>query len=62
MIYFEKYVLFICITTDKCFQMYWITAALIIATLSVIVIIIMGAHLYKYQQKGMHYFVLTYQF
>ncbi|XP_058637051.1 uncharacterized protein LOC131543584 isoform X2 [Onychostoma macrolepis] len=36
---------------DKCFQTHWITAALIIATLSVIVIIIMGAHLYKYQQK-----------
>ncbi|XP_052416953.1 uncharacterized protein LOC127961751 [Carassius gibelio] len=36
---------------DKCFQTHWNTAALIIATLSVIVIIIMGAQLYKYQQK-----------
>uniref|UniRef100_A0A673L608 Uncharacterized LOC107708032 n=1 Tax=Sinocyclocheilus rhinocerous TaxID=307959 RepID=A0A673L608_9TELE len=40
---------------DKCFQTHWITAALIIVTLSVIVIIIMGAQLYKYRQKdGMH--------
>ncbi|XP_059382419.1 uncharacterized protein LOC132117265 [Carassius carassius] len=36
---------------DKCFQTHWTTVALIIATLSVIVIIIMGAQLYKYQQK-----------
>uniref|UniRef100_A0A8C1J6K2 Ig-like domain-containing protein n=1 Tax=Cyprinus carpio TaxID=7962 RepID=A0A8C1J6K2_CYPCA len=40
---------------DKCFQTHWITAALIMVTLSVIVIIIMGAQLYKYWQKdGMH--------
>ncbi|XP_042583095.1 uncharacterized protein LOC122137933 [Cyprinus carpio] len=36
---------------DKCFQTHWTTAALIIITLSVIVIIIMGAQLYKYRQK-----------
>ncbi|XP_050958434.1 uncharacterized protein LOC127159687 isoform X2 [Labeo rohita] len=40
---------------DKCFQTHWITAALIIVTLFVIMIIIMGAQLYKYRQKdGMH--------
>ncbi|XP_073692788.1 uncharacterized protein [Garra rufa] len=37
---------------DKCFQTHWITAALITITLSVIVITIMGAQLYKYRQKG----------
>uniref|UniRef100_A0A671KGE4 Uncharacterized LOC107674797 n=1 Tax=Sinocyclocheilus anshuiensis TaxID=1608454 RepID=A0A671KGE4_9TELE len=45
---------------DKCFQTHWITAALIIVTLSVIVIIIMGAQLYKYRQKdGMQNSQLT---
>ncbi|KAL1271794.1 hypothetical protein QQF64_030810 [Cirrhinus molitorella] len=37
---------------DKCFQTHWITSTLITVTLSVIVIIIMGAQLYKYRQKG----------
>ncbi|XP_043100003.1 uncharacterized protein LOC122348525 [Puntigrus tetrazona] len=39
------------VSPDKCFQTHWTTAAFIIGTLSVIVIIIMGVQLYKYQQK-----------
>ncbi|XP_026104790.1 uncharacterized protein LOC113076361 [Carassius auratus] len=40
---------------EKCFQTHWITAALIVVTLSAVVIIIMSAQLYKYQKKdGMH--------
>uniref|UniRef100_A0A673L7D6 Uncharacterized LOC107708032 n=1 Tax=Sinocyclocheilus rhinocerous TaxID=307959 RepID=A0A673L7D6_9TELE len=41
---------------------HWITAALIIVTLSVIVIIIMGAQLYKYRQKdALNYAALSLQ-
>ncbi|KAG1959411.1 putative immune-type receptor 1d [Pimephales promelas] len=45
----------------KCFQTHWTTAALIMNILSVIMIIIMAAWLYKHQQKGLTTMLLHYR-